>query len=174
MRKGIGSDEIVSNVIGNQRVLYTLPTGTNKRVGSKADQLRNRIYYFIWNSFDQDLILYYDKTTDTIVKLIENLTDTGGENVLDFNPSKRINHIDLIYRDEGDFLSWTDGWVTPKEANVQTISDRNIWSNPKVILLKRQSVRHFHRQICVYGTDGLRTANSLKKKFISIYSCVEV
>src|SRR3954466_10257839 len=82
--QGIGSDEIVSNVIGNQQVLYTLPTGTNKRVGSKADQLRNRIFYFIWNSFDQDLILYYDKTTDTIVKLIENLTDTGGVNVLDF------------------------------------------------------------------------------------------
>jgi hypothetical protein len=161
--QGIGSDEIVSNVIGNQRVLYTLPTGTNKRVGSKADQLRNRIYYFIWNSFDQDLILYYDKTTDTIVKLIENLTDTGGENVLDFNPSKRINHIDLIYRDEGDFLSWTDGNSTPKEINVTTIlvGTYGVIQKNFIEAAKRPCLTP---PICVYGSDLTRTGNALRRK----------
>jgi hypothetical protein len=68
-----------------------------------------------------NLWLYYDKTEDTIVKLIEDLTDTDNIPVLDFNPSKRINHADIIYRDEGDLVSWTDGNTTPKEANVATI-----------------------------------------------------
>ena len=31
-----GQDKVVTNVNGNQVVLYSLPAGTNKRIGSKA------------------------------------------------------------------------------------------------------------------------------------------
>jgi hypothetical protein len=34
--EGIGQDNVVSNINGNQRVLYTLPAGTNKRIGNHA------------------------------------------------------------------------------------------------------------------------------------------
>src|ERR1700733_4237319 len=88
--QGQGQDIVVANVIGNELVNYDLPTGINKRIGSFADKLRNRIYYFIWNSYNQHLILYYDGDSDTILKLIQNLTDTDGVNVLNFNPSYRI------------------------------------------------------------------------------------
>lgn len=107
--QGEGQDLVVTNVLGNQKVSFTLPSGTNKRMGSFPDPVRNRIYYFIWNSNGYNLWLYYDKTNDTIVKILEDLTDTGNVPVLDFNPSKRINHIDIIYRDnEGDLQFCTD------------------------------------------------------------------
>jgi len=88
--QGDGNDMVVSNINGNQRVLYSLPAGTNKRIGSFAFPLRNVIYYFIWNSNGNNLWLYYDKATNTIIKLIEDLTDTNNIPVLDFDPSKFV------------------------------------------------------------------------------------
>src|ERR1051326_3934165 len=71
---GEGQDIVVTNVVGNTKVSYTLPTGTNKVIGKFPDKIRNRVYIAVWNSNDNDLWLYYDKDTDTIIKLIENIT----------------------------------------------------------------------------------------------------
>jgi len=99
--EGEGNDLVVTNVIGNELVDYVLPYGQNKNIGKYADRLRNRIYYFVWNSYNQDSILYYDKDNDTIVKLIENLTDTGGIDVLNFDPSTGLTMLILFIVTKG-------------------------------------------------------------------------
>ncbi len=167
--QGDGQDRIVSNIVGNQRVLYHLPPGINKRIGSKADPLRDRVYYWIWNSYGKNLWLYYDHLNDTIVKLIEDLTDTDNIPVLDFDPSFRINHADIIYRDEGDLVSWTDGHRTPKEANVDVILAGTygvIQSN----FIEAAKMPPLTPPICEYQTDATRTGNSLRRKLFQFSS----
>lgn len=95
-------------------------TGTNKVIGNYADRVKNRQYYFTWNSDGYNTINYYDANNNVVVNLITDKTDTGGVSVLNFNPSYRINHIDIIYRDEGDLLFWTDGLNPPRKLNVAT------------------------------------------------------
>lgn len=162
--QGEGQDLVVTNVLGNQKVSFTLPSGTNKRMGSFPDPVRNRIYYFIWNSNGYNLWLYYDKTNDTIVKILEDLTDTGNVPVLDFNPSKRINHIDIIYRDnEGDLQFWTDGNTTPKCANVQTILD-GTYGTVKASFIELAKMPPLAPPTAVYGNDTTKTGNALRRK----------
>jgi len=119
--QGEGQDMVVSTIPGNLIVEDELPTGTSKVIGNFADKTRNRFYYCTWNSDGFNRISYYDLNTETIVVLIEDLTDTGGVPVLNFDPSWRINHIDIIYRDEeGDLFFWTDGLNPPSKINVKT------------------------------------------------------
>jgi len=120
--QGDGQDEVVSNILGNLLVEDTLPpTGINKVIGNYADRTRNRLYYFTWNSNGYNRISYYDLTTDTITILLEDLTDTGNVGILNFDPSFRINHTDIVYRDDaGDLLFWTDGLNPPSKINVKT------------------------------------------------------
>ena len=69
--QGAAQDKVVSNIVGNTLVSYTLPVGTNKRIGSRPDLIRNRIYAFIWNSNGYHSIIYWNKSTNTISKLIK-------------------------------------------------------------------------------------------------------
>lgn len=118
---GEASDGPPSNIQGNDLVSYAgIGTGTFKTIGKYEDKLRNRIYAFTWFANGKDSITYFDKSTSTIVKVMEDLTDTGGVQILNFNPSWKINHVDVIYRDEGDLLCWTDGLNNPSKINVAT------------------------------------------------------
>lgn len=162
--QGSGQDKVVTNIDGNQVVLYTLPSGTNKRIGSRADSIRNRIYYWVWNSNGYNLWLYYDRNTNTVIKLIEDLTDTDNIPVLDFDPSKKINHVDIIYRDdEGDMVFWTDGNTTPKKANVKNIID-NAYTVIKSAFIELAKMPPLSPPLCVYGTDTTKTGNALRRK----------
>lgn len=158
-----GQDIVVTNVVGNQLVSYSLPSGTNKVIGKFPDKIRNRVYIFIWNSNDFDLILYYDRDNDTIVKLIENITDTDGD-VLNFNPSKRVNHIDIIYRDNyGDLVFFTDGNVTPRKFNVDHILNGD-YTTIKTSFIEVAKAPPLLPPTAAYGSDALRNANSLRRK----------
>ncbi len=161
--KGQNQDKVVANVPGNTLISYTLPAGTNKCIGSFADLVRNRIYYYVWNSAGNHSWLYYDGASNTITKLIEDLTDTGGEAVLDFDPSKRINHIDVINRDEeGDLVFWTDGNTTPKCANVTRILNAE-YSVIKSSFIETAKKPFLSAPTCAYGTDTSRESNSLRR-----------
>src|SRR6185437_9478574 len=89
------NDEIgaAETVLGNTLVSYTLPDGTNKVIGSKEDQKRGLIYYFVWNSVKPDSILQFNK--DHLIT---------GINIIELNQS---NHL----------LYWTDNYVNPADEN---------------------------------------------------------
>jgi hypothetical protein len=88
----------VKLVKGNRKVAYTLPTGTCKRVGHFEDLVRNRIYYFISNSNNRHAIIEFDSTTRTSRKVFENITDSGGEDILNLNGS--ITSINVIHKNK--------------------------------------------------------------------------
>lgn len=161
--EGDGSDVVVSNVPGNKWVLYSLPFGVNKCIGQYPDKVRNRVYMFIWNDGNYDSILYYDRNLGTITNLITNITDTNGVDVLNFNPSKKINHVDIIYRDDsGDLLLWTDGYNAPREINVTTINNGTYTfiKDSYIELAKRPPLS---TPTCVYGSDTTKNSNNLRR-----------
>jgi len=57
--QGTGQDRVISNILGNTLIPYTLPSGVNKIIGFYPDKVRKRAYYFLWNSEGVNTILYY-------------------------------------------------------------------------------------------------------------------
>ena len=108
-----GQDGVVATILGNTQVTNSLPSGQNKTIGGYEDKVRNRYYFFNWNSNDFHGIYYYKKDDNTVVKLLLNKTDTDGVDVLKFNPSYKVNSVNIIYRDdsEGDLLFFNDGFL---------------------------------------------------------------
>lgn len=107
-------DEVVSNIGGNTKVAYTLPSGTNTCIGGAKDEANGYLYYFVHNSNSYDLILRYNVTAGTITKVMINLTDTGAVDVLQFSTSYYINHANVI----DGLLYWTDGLNEPRKINI--------------------------------------------------------
>lgn len=161
------NDLAVTNVVGNVLVPYSLPSGTNVVIGAKSDTLRNRVFEFIWNSANYHSIVIFDETTRVRTKLIENLTDSNNEDVLQFTRYNKIIHADIIYRgeDEGDLLGWTDGNVSPRKINVKHIQN-GIYTYLKVPFIELAKMPPISPITAVYGTDVTRNANSLRKKLI--------
>ena len=52
-----GSEGALSNIKGNSKVTFTMPSGTNTCIGSYEDSEHSRVFYFIHNSSDDHMIL---------------------------------------------------------------------------------------------------------------------
>jgi hypothetical protein len=117
--EGIGQDKVISNILGNTNIANTLPFGTNKVIGFYPDKIRNRAYYFIWNSNGYNIILYLDLNTNKIINVLQSKTDSNGIDILTFNPSYKVLSVNIFYRDdEGDILYFNDGINPPKSINI--------------------------------------------------------
>lgn len=134
--QGEGQDGIVANILGNVSVSFSLPSGTNKIIGGYPDKLRNRYYFFNWNSNGFNGIYYYSQDTNVITKLLLSKTDSGGIDILRFNPSYKIYGVNLIYRDsvEGDLLYFNDGLNEPRVIN--TIDTYSPWLEEYISVAK--------------------------------------
>lgn len=119
--QGESLDGPPSNIVGNTLISYAgISSPLFKTIGQFPDKVRNRVYYFVWAANGHNLILFFDKTLNVVTKVLEDIADTGGVGILNFNPSWHINHIDIVYRDQGDLLFWTDGLNPPSKINVAT------------------------------------------------------
>lgn len=169
--EGEGQDLVVSNVKGNQLVNYTLPDGFNKVIGFKEDKVRNRVYYWIWNSNDNDLILYYDATTGTIVKLIENLTDSGDVDILGFDPSEKITDIDILYKDSADEdeIYYTDSLSRPSLLELGKILNGDYGTLIRSFINVSKEPPSVPPTVA-YQDDITVTVNNLKKRLFKFKS----
>jgi hypothetical protein len=159
-------DNSLTNVVGNQIRSYELPGGLNQVVGAYGYTLRNAIIYFVWNEYDQDSILYYDKTANTTTKIFQNLTDSGDVDLLGLTRNTKITSIAVYPRQnsEGDLLFFLDGEGRPTTMNITrfiageyTPVTRDIINVHKRPPLAPPSY--------VYGNDGTHTVNNLRGKF---------
>jgi hypothetical protein len=158
--QGRGQDRVVSNILGNTLIPYTLPAGTNKIIGFYPDKVRNRAYYFLWNSNGYNTILYYDLSNDTITKVLESKTDSDGIDILKFNPSYKVLSVNIYYRDEGDLLFFNDGNEPPKVINVSTDYGTNC-KYEYLLVIKAPPVMP---PKVVYENDADVTQNNLRNK----------
>jgi len=159
--QGRGQDRVVSNILGNTLIPYTLPEGTNKIIGFYPDKVRNRAYYFLWNSNGYDIILYYDMNDDTITSVLESKTQSNGIDILNFNPSYKVLSVNIFYRDlEGDILFFNDGYNPPKSLNVINIYG-NDWKLEYLLVAKAPPVMP---PKVVYENDTTISINNLRNK----------
>jgi hypothetical protein len=159
--QGTGQDKVVSNILGNALIPYTAPTGTNKVIGFYADKVRNRAYYFLWNSGGFNSIIYYDLNNQSITTLLKSKTDSNNIDILNFNPSYKVLSINIFYRDiEGDILFFNDGYNPPKSLNVRNIYGLN-WKLEYLLVAKAPPV--MPPQV-VYENDTTITINNLRNK----------
>jgi len=158
--------EIVYNLEGNQVVVnpYLSWSGINKRIGSYADKTRNRIYSFIWNSEGYHLICYYQAGSNTFYKLLQSKIDSDGVDILAWNPSYRINHIDIIYRDEGDLIFWTEGYVRPMFINETDARNSIYGTSWKLEYLTVNRPMPLVPAVGTYANDTDYNINNLFKK----------
>jgi len=99
---------VIENIPSNIKIDFTLPAGDNKVIGSFDDVVNDLVYYFVYNSLNNDMVLEYDANTNTITQLISDA-------ILQFSPDYLINHVDRIE----DLLLWTDGNNPPREINIE-------------------------------------------------------
>jgi len=159
--EGKGQDRVISNILGNSQINYTLPAGTNKVIGFYADKVRNRAYYFVWNSGGYNSILYYDLNTEIVFKVLESKTDSDGVDILSFNPSYKVLSVNLIYRDdEGDILFFNDGLNPPRNINILANYGTS-WEAEYLTVIKAPPVMP---PKVVYENDTTITVNNLRNK----------
>lgn len=162
--RGIGQDQVVSNIVGNRIIDDTLPSGTNKVIGYKEDLIRNRVYLFVWNSGGYHSIRYIDKGNETISVVLLNLTDSSNIDILGFDPSWRINHIDIIYRDDdGDLVFWTDGKNRPFFINEKDAINNLYGTNWKQEYITVARPMPLLSPIVSYQNDAAVLVNNLRK-----------
>lgn len=165
---GTFNDDIVpAKVRGNRLVENSLlPAGRNKCIGCKADPLRNVVYFFIWNENGDDTVFRYNNSSRTIDLVLQEPPEPEVPPVppltFDFNEHKKIIHIDIVHRDEGDLLSWTDGLNTPKEFNVNTAIAGGLSPLYEFVEAAKRPPKHV--PFAVYGSDGNVKINNLKGK----------
>jgi hypothetical protein len=159
------TDGSMKPIQGNRLADYTLPTGVNKVIGFKDDIIRDRAFYFVWNDQLKHSILIFNKTSRTIQKLIEDLTDTGDVSILNFEDTKKILHIDILYRDEfeGDILSWCVSNASPKELIINKVlnGDYGVLLEEYIEAGKRPPLDSPEVD---YVNDNTRNVNSLRRK----------
>jgi hypothetical protein len=159
--QGTGQDKVVSNIQGNTLIPYTAPAGTNKVIGFYADKVRNRAYYFLWNSGGFNSIIYYDLNNQSITTVLKSKTDSSNIDILNFNPSYKVLSINIFYRDiEGDILFFNDGYNPPKSLNVRNIYGSN-WKLEYLLVAKAPPI--MPPQV-VYENDTTITINNLRNK----------
>jgi hypothetical protein len=159
--QGKGQDKVVSNILGNTLIDYNLPSGTSKVIGFYPDKIRNRAYYFIWNSDGYNTIAYYDLNNEEIVKVLESKTDSDGIDILNFNPSYKVLSVNMFYRDdEGDILFFNDGYNPPKNINIKEEHGTS-WKLEYILVAKAPPVMP---PKVVYENDTTVKVNNLRNK----------
>ena len=158
---GLLSDKVVANIVGNTEIQYTLPSGTNKVIGFFADKIKNRGYYFVWNSSGFHSILYYDANTDSVNKVLISKTDSAGIDILNFNPTYKVTSINIYYKDSGDLLFFNDAYNPPRYINVQTVNSLLPYKEEYMSVIKAPPTTP---PLVVYENDDTVKTNNLRNK----------
>jgi hypothetical protein len=147
-----GQDKIVSNILGNTQIPLALPsTGVNKVIGQYADKVRDRLYYFVWNSLGYNRICFYDAKTNSNNIVLESKTQSSGVDILKFNPSNKILSVNVIHRDEGDLLCFLDTNLNePRVINILDNFGVN-WKEEYLSVAKAPPIMPIK---CVYENDN--------------------
>lgn len=96
----------IKNLKGNTLVAYELPSGLNDVQYSLQDGENRRAYYFVMNSDGKHSILEYDGNSNSITKILESKTDSGGVDILNMTDEFPVRRAAI---QDGQDLIWTDG-----------------------------------------------------------------
>lgn len=168
-----GERGVVTNVKGNTEIVYDQPEGQNITIGAEADESMNRVYFANYNSTGHHTWWILDTVNDTITKLLQSMTDTGGIDIFRWDPSFRIMHIDIV---DHNLLYWTDwGLNKARKFNIKKAQDKTDTGYGPIILeeyITAPKLPPIYAPVCAYFTDINRNSNevfALLFKFVYRY-----
>lgn len=139
---------------------------TNQCIGSHYDELKQRVFYFNYNSAGYNGIYVYDVKANAITPLLISYVDSQ-EDIFGFDPKFPIASVNILYRTEedGDILHWTDRNQRPMKLNIKeaTISGKTYgtaWKKDYLTVARKMPTK---APICQYG-DSPDAANNLRSK----------
>lgn len=164
--RGPQGDNLVENIYGNRLISNSLPAGTNRCIGHLYDNVRNRLYYFNYNSNGRNGIYYYDTIAKTITPVLISFTNSAYD-IFNFDPAYPIASVNIIYKDqdEGDTLYWTDRTNRPCYLNVKDALSNTLyssgtqWQTQYLYVARKMPMI---APICSYLDDATVTINNLK------------
>lgn len=168
--KGNAGDMRIESIPGNSSVSNAnLRAGTNVCIGSYYDELKQRLFYFVYNSNGYDAIYVYAKNTETISTLLMSKVDSiATEALFDFSPNYPIASVNILYRTEedGDILHWTDRNNRPMKLNIKeaTVAGKTYNGNWKKKYLTVARIMPLISPVCKYEDDASTPINNLRSK----------
>jgi hypothetical protein len=139
---------------------------TNQCIGSHYDELKQRVFYFNYNSAGYHGIYSYDVKANTISPLLISFVDSQ-EDIFDFDPKFPIASINILYRTEedGDVLHWTDRKNRPMKLNIKEAlatgkTYGNAWKKEYLTVARKMPTK---APVCNYS-DTPESANNLRSK----------
>ena len=168
--KGNAGNMRAESIPGNKSVSNAdLRTGTNVCIGSYYDELKQRLFYFVYNSNGYDAIYVYAKNTGTISTLLMSKVDSlSTEALFNFSPDYPIASVNILYRTEedGDILHWTDRNNRPMKLNINeaTAVNKTYNGNWKKKYLTVARSMPLISPICKYEDDSTTYINNLRSK----------
>jgi len=140
---------------------------TNQCIGSYYDELKQRVFYFNYNSAGYNGIYVYDVKTNAISPLLISYVDSS-EDLFGFDPKYPIASVNILYRTEedGDILHWTDRLNKPMKLNIKdaTVSGKiygTAWKKEYLTVARKMPTI---APVCNYGDDANVSSNNLKSK----------
>jgi hypothetical protein len=162
-----GKDERIETIPGTTLVTQNVysPYGTNYCLGSVIHEGRNRIIYFLWNSFGNHGIFAYDMQSGVTYAIVYDSQITGG---LNFQKNSRIDRNAKIV---GDLLYWTDNYNQPAKINMEAGIKANLASysttvTPYTFPINYKSLRWIKRAPIYPMTSTKATDSTFQGNFI--------
>lgn len=168
--KGNPGNMRAESVPGNSPVTNAdLRSGTNVCIGSYYDELKQRLFYFVYNSNGFDAIYIYAKNTGAISTLLMSKVDSlPTESLFDFSPDYPISSVNILYRTEedGDIIHWTDRNNRPMKLNIKeaTTINKTYNGNWKKKYLTVARSMPLISPVCKYENDSTTYINNLRSK----------
>lgn len=168
--KGNPGEMRAESIPGNQSITNAgLQAGTNICIGSYYDELKQRVFFFVYNSNGYDAIFSYSTISRSISTLLmSNIDSLPTEHLFNFSPDYPIASINILYRteDDGDILHWTDRNNAPMKLNIKEAEavNRTYNGNWKKKYLTVARPMPLISPICKYEDDLSTNINNLRSK----------
>jgi hypothetical protein len=117
-----GTMGVATNIWGNVQIEIDLPEGENRAIGRPLlDEENNRMFLFIQNSEGYHTIYEYNHSTESVTRVFQDITDTGGNGFLGWRSTDLLVHSDII---NGNILTWSMKGFQPRWMNIDKAKDK--------------------------------------------------
>lgn len=162
--RGVQNKMRVENISGTTHISNNLPAGTNECIGAFYDELKQRIFWFNYNSNNNHGIYQYTISTGIIAPIVISNTNTDGD-ILNFTLNGFIYAVKMLYGDitQGDTLYFNNSQKQPCQININRAIAGGYGTIERsyINVIKAPSIMP---PAVVYQDDNTVTVNNLRKK----------
>ncbi len=161
--RGNGNNMRFEGVEGNREVSFSIPSGDNQCIGGYYDALKQRIFFFNYNSNGSHGIYRYNINTEAVTALLVCGVNSTGD-ILNFDLDYPIASVNILYTTDGDgdILHWIQRNDEAKSLNIKEAEDNvygSAWLESYLTVIKPPPQMPIK---CTYENDTTVTANNLR------------